>query len=75
MHLIEHLIQGDNNREQVLSEIRNDGIEDFLFEKKHGGSLSRLPSLSVISLTKKKCEYISTVHPNEVVPRRGHPLS
>ena len=61
MHLIEHLIQGDNNREQVLSEIRNDGIEDFLFEKKYRGSLSKIPSLSVISLTKKKCEYSSTL--------------
>ena len=42
--------------------IRNDGIEDLLLEKKIvGESLSKIPyskvKVSVISLTKNRCEY------------------
>ena len=48
MHLIEHLIQEDNNREQVL----------LLKLEMMASRISY--SLSVISLTKKKCEYSST---------------
>ena len=62
VHLNEHLIQEDNNREQILCIYQKRLHRGFVIGKKIvGESLSKIPyskvKVSVISLTKNRCEY------------------